>query len=97
MNLWSFIKMKYYVFDNGGETLDRYTVIDKHGDMLSLSETGAGVSMFCGNAKLDGMYQTWTIPKYIRRGLFEHFGKQISFKSLPIELQQHIISRYEQH
>lgn len=41
--------MKYYIFDNSGESLDRYTVIDKHGDMLALSETGAGVNMFAGN------------------------------------------------
>jgi len=39
---------KYTIFDNP-ETLDRYTIIDKHGDMLGLSETGAGVDMFCGN------------------------------------------------
>lgn len=49
----------FYVFDNGGETLDRYTVIDKQGDMLALSETGAGVSMFAGNCVDNYMFHAY--------------------------------------
>jgi hypothetical protein len=37
------------VFDNGGETLDRFTIIFGNGEMLGLSETGAGFSQWCGN------------------------------------------------
>lgn len=37
------------VFDNNGETLDRYTIILDNGDMLGLSETGAGYSQWEGN------------------------------------------------
>ncbi len=40
-----------YIFritDNGGASLDRITVIFSDGDHLSLSETGAGVSMWGG-------------------------------------------------
>lgn len=40
---------KYTVFDNGGETLDRYTVIDRQGDMLGMSEDPTGFSQFSGN------------------------------------------------
>lgn len=36
----------FRITDNGGETLDRYTVIFCDGDYLSLSETGAGVSLW---------------------------------------------------
>ena len=53
MNERLFISLKEladsgYIFritDNGGATLDRITVIFCDGDHLSLSETGAGVSM----------------------------------------------------
>ncbi|UUV43255.1 hypothetical protein RCCWILLIS_83 [Rhodobacter phage RcCWillis] len=41
-----------YVFritDNGGETLDRITVLFCDGDYLALSETGAGISMWGGS------------------------------------------------
>jgi hypothetical protein len=44
--------MKYRIFDNGGETYDRYTVIDNQGDMLGLSDEPyhpLGFSQFCGN------------------------------------------------
>ena len=54
MNERLFISLKEladsgYIFritDNGGATLDRITVIFCDGDHLSLSETGAGVSMW---------------------------------------------------
>ena len=43
--------MKYYVFDNP-LIIDRYTIIDQHGDMLALSDNPTmpnGVNMFAGN------------------------------------------------
>lgn len=52
----------YNVFDNGGETCDRYTVIDKHGDMLGLSNDTThplGFSQFCGN-----IVDNYMIPSY---------------------------------
>jgi hypothetical protein len=44
--------MKYRIFDNNGETLDRYTVIDNEGDMIGMSDDPThplGFSQFCGN------------------------------------------------
>lgn len=52
LNLFSTIKeladsgYLFRITDNGGETLDRYTVMFCDGDYLSLSETGAGVSLW---------------------------------------------------
>ena len=51
--------MKYRVFDNGGETIDRYTIIDSTGDMLGLSETGAGFSQFVGNCVDNYMFHSF--------------------------------------
>ena len=48
----------FVVFDNP-ETLDRYTIIDKSGDMLGLSETGAGFDQFCGNCVDNYMAQSY--------------------------------------
>ena len=62
MNERLFINLKEladsgYIFritDNGGATLDRITVIFCDGDHLSLSETGAGVSMWGEGIDVDG-------------------------------------------
>lgn len=43
---------KYTVFDNEGETLDRYTVINRDGDMIGLSanpNSPLGFNQYCGN------------------------------------------------
>lgn len=47
------------VFDNGGETLDRFTVIFGNGEILGLSETGAGFSQWCGNVVDNYMFTSF--------------------------------------
>lgn len=75
----------FKVWDNKGETLDRYTVVSKKEkvkrngfiECLCLSENGLGVSEFseCITGK--------------------HLGKRIEFSSLSKDLQNHIINRYK--
>lgn len=72
------------VYDNGGKTLDRYTIVTnirqaKHPrtgkytyDALSSSENGAGVFMWC---------------QCIRGS---HLGKKIAFTDLSVELQNKV-------
>ena len=46
------MKAKFYAFDNGGATLDRYTIVNHEGDMLGLSDEPTmpqGFSQFAGN------------------------------------------------
>lgn len=51
---------KFIVFDNEGETLDRYTIIEsKTGDMLGLCSTGLSFNMFCGNIVDNEMFHTY--------------------------------------
>lgn len=88
----------FYVFDNGGETLDRYTVIDENGDMLGLSETGAGFTQFVGNCAdkpLDGCKWKPTVIDFLKLARKEKFlGEELSFSQLPKELREHIIERF---
>lgn len=46
------MKPKYHVFDNNGESFDRYTIIDNQGEMLGLSDNAThpqGFSQYSGN------------------------------------------------
>jgi hypothetical protein len=55
-------KPKYFVFDNEGETFDRYTIIDQQGDMLGLSDDPThpqGFSQFAGNCVDNKLFVTY--------------------------------------
>ena len=70
------------IWDNGGETLDRYTVVFNGDarDCLSLSENGVGVSMW----------------DYLRCEPSEHLGKQIKIDDLSSDLIDHINARLQE-
>ena len=64
------------VYDNGGQTLDRYTVGLKDGSCLALSDdcdSPEGVSVLC--------------PHYAGT---DCLGEQISFSELPLNVQSHV-------
>jgi hypothetical protein len=70
------------IWDNGGETLDRFTVVF-NGDTkecLSLSENGLGVSLW----------------DYLRDEPGEHLGKQIEIDDLSSDLIDHIYTRLQE-
>ena len=82
-------KMNFDVYDNGGKTADRWTVVSSDDlknkqpngmvDMLGLSSnpnSPQGVSMFSQGQ------------------VGNHLGKKIKFSSLPKEVQKHITQRY---
>lgn len=78
---------KLAIYDNGGKTLDRYTIVDlstkfkKNGDTLyegiGASETGAGVYLHCE----------------CMRG--RHLGKRVEFTDLDIELQKMLCKEFD--
>lgn len=76
------------IFDNGGATLDRYTVVTNmtgagiQYDMLGLSEGGDGFSQ-------------WTVGYYYENNgrLNRHLGKRVQFTDLSEETQAHIARR----
>lgn len=66
------------IWDNGGESLDRYTVVFKDGDMLGLStepEHPQGFSQFTTGTE------------------GSHLGKKVKWDSLSEKLKKHIIQR----
>lgn len=75
------------IFDNGGETLDRYTFVTDvkdprtgYYDMLATDSTGAGFSQ-------------WSDGQFNYHGDNKHLGKQIQWRDLPEELQNHVSRR----
>jgi hypothetical protein len=74
------------IYDNGGETLDRYTVVTDEAvaygshSMLGLSEGGVGFSQ-------------WSDGQFHYDEDNEHLGKRIPFESLTAATQAHIASR----
>ena len=70
------------VYDNGGQTFDRYTIIfEGHPDALGLSEncdSPQGFSQF--GVAVDG----------------RHLGRQISFEDLPENVKRHTNQRIRQ-
>jgi cell division septum initiation protein DivIVA len=70
---------KSIVYDNGGESLDRYTVYTPDGSVYGMSETGAGFNQYLGEAD--------EIPKG------KHLGKKL--KSVPKEIESAVLNRME--
>ena len=73
------------IFDNGGKTLDRYTVVTDWKDgkylmMLGLSEGGEGFSQ-------------WGSGQYTPKGNNRHLGRLVNFTELSDKTQEHIASR----
>lgn len=105
---------KFYAFDNGGKTFDRFTIIDNGGEMLGLSEnpnSPQAFSQWAGNCVDNYMFVSFgyawrrhcDVKKVIKHELpriIQEFktdgniGQMVDFNSLPIEVQQHAINRF---
>jgi hypothetical protein len=70
---------KSIVYDNGGESLDRYTVYTPDGSVYGMSETGGGFNQYLGEAD--------EIPQG------KHLGKKL--KSVPKEIEKAVLGRME--
>ena len=69
------------VYDNGGQTLDRYTFCFKDGSCLALSDDcdhPEGVSELC--------------PCFVST---ECLGEEISFSELPLNVQRHVRKKFD--
>ena len=75
------------VWDNGGESLDRYTVLLKDG---TTQDQGAYLAMGENPDSLQGVsqYGTGASPG-------KHLGKEINLKELPVNVLHHLIRRLE--
>jgi hypothetical protein len=68
---------KSIVYDNGGESLDRYTIYTPDGSVYGMSETGGGFNQYVGESN--------EIPKG------KHLGKRL--KSVPKDIQSAVVER----
>lgn len=83
--------MKIDIYDNGGKTFDRYTLVitfnewnkDKESFFFGMSENATGFNQFCGTDK-DGL----------KKG--PHLGKKVSYLNVSKELQTAIRERIKQ-
>ena len=81
------------ITDNGGKTLDRYTVYFWDGDYLTLSEncdTPQGVSQ---TGHLEGIQNAAIEPAAQSNHIIFNNQKMINFFDLPENVQEHVIRR----
>jgi len=74
------------IFDNGGKTVDRYTLITPEGDVFGFSENPHHPQGF---GQYDGDYGN-TLSSY------RHLGKPIKPEDLPEEAQRYVIEVSEE-
>lgn len=81
-------------YDNGGETLDRYTVcFTGH----YTHKTGGQFWDVCMNASPfhpQGIGMHGENPEQIDRPSYRHLGKKIAFDQLPVDCQKLVLSDY---
>ncbi len=79
------------VYDNGGKTIDRYTVVFTGRYRKSHLDEFMYVSANPGGV---GVYLHDFSPNLIDRPTYSHLGKKIGFKDLDIELRLKIVQDY---
>lgn len=81
------------VYDNGGKSFDRYTVV------FTCQRTGEGrcwyLSMSCSPFHPQGFCQHGEHTSMIDRPSYGHLGKKITFGELPADCQRAVVSDYK--
>lgn len=72
------IKRIKKIYDNDGESFDRYSIIYQNGDFLGMSHNPTHPQGFC----------CWACKEQYIDG--PHLGKEIDFTQLPKECQNHL-------
>lgn len=87
----------YYIFDNDGKTLDRYTLINKDGDVYGFSENPfLGFGQFSHNTDdATNEFTSGGRKQFIAEALADKnwLGKRIKLKDLPEEAQKFVLER----
>ena len=74
------------VYDNGGKTADRYTVV-----FDDQPERGRGMYAALGLSEHPGNPQG--VSEFTTAMKGRHLGKRVQFRQLPAEVQNHVIAR----
>jgi len=78
----------YKIYDNGGETVDRYTILLGHHNFGC-----AGASLAVSD---DPAHPTHGFSQWGEATDGEHLGKEIKFEDLPKNVQEHITERLKE-
>ena len=82
------------VYDNGGETFDRYTVVFTGRYRKSIHSDFIYLGMSKNPCNPQGFGQHGFSPFLIDRPKYSHLGKKISFNDLPDECKNVVCSTY---
>lgn len=86
----------FYCFDNGGETIDRYTIVFPDGDLYGCNDRPfhpQGFGQFCGNIT-DPSFKGCgrTVKEFISIAKKDkRMGKPIKFADLPDDVKKLIV------
>lgn len=69
--------MDIRIYDNGGETIDRYTVVFPDGECLGIGESGNVPNGFCMH--VGSIHETGAAA--VTEG--EHLGERVTYETLP--------------
>ncbi len=87
--------MKVYIFDNQGETVDRYTIVTQDGQLLGCSDAPfhpLGVGGHCGDVVNTNEAHNETVDGYITKARKDSkwLGIEIKRKDLPFDVEKFI-------
>ena len=89
-------KTMYWIFDNEGATLDRYTLITNDGDVYSFNDNpfhpAYGFGQFSHNCNNNNEFEYEDRNQYVADAIIrpEWLGKRIKPKDLPEKARQYV-------
>jgi hypothetical protein len=69
------------IYDNGGKTLDRYTIVIPDGSVISMSQNGLGINMYIGDFQRDYNVKQRLVQPYL-----VNYQKAMNFQTMNIHL-----------
>jgi hypothetical protein len=87
------------VFDNGGKTFDRYTVVYTHAHSFGLKgyTVGVGMSENPYHPQGFGQHFEYDNARDLKGGTIGACGKRIAFQELPPDCQKLVLSDYKEY
>jgi hypothetical protein len=95
-NITNFQPRWIRVYDNGGKTCDRYTVVfTRLGHKKGMRGRCFYLGMSSNPFHPQGFGQHGEAPKMIDYPKYSHLGKKIKFSDLPIDCQKCVLNTYK--
>ena len=85
------------VYDNGGESVDRYTIVFTRAQSFYLKGLTPYLAMSEAPFHPQGFCQHGEYDHPIDRPMYSHLGKKIKFQDLPGDCQKAVLSDYKDY